>query len=241
MGIIVAIGGGELRQGETEKIDRYIVGLSKKDAPRLLFIPTASYDAEGYIELVKEKYGQLGCIVDTLCLYTEKYNDEQIRDKILDSDIIYVGAGDTVRMMEKWKAHKVDVYLKEAYKEGIVMTGLSAGSICWFVFGHSDSNFFTNQNQWEFTRAYGLGLILAAHCPHYNEEGRESFDEMMRSESIPGIALENNTALVEIDGTYRIIKADEKRKAYILRSYSNCLQKEELPEGEFQLISNIPR
>jgi len=55
---------------------------------------------------------------------------------------------------------------------------------------------------------------------------------MMRNESIPGIALENNTALVEIDGTYRIIKADEKRKAYILRSYSNCLKKEELPEGE---------
>jgi len=57
---------------------------------------------------------------------------------------------------------------------------------------------------------------------------------MMRNESIPGIALENNTALVEIDGTYRIIKADEKRKAYILRPYSNCLKKEELPEGEIQ-------
>ncbi|SHI46564.1 Type 1 glutamine amidotransferase-like domain-containing protein [Lutispora thermophila] len=233
MGKIVAIGGGELRQGETEKIDRFIVGLSKKDAPRLLFIPTASNDAEGYIELVKDKYGQLACKVDTLCLVTNIYSDEQIREKIFNSDIIYVGGGDTERMMEKWKEHRVDVYLKEAYKKGIVLSGLSAGSICWFVFGHSDSEYFKNQNQWQYTRVYGLGLIPAAHCPHYNEEGRETFDGMMFNESIPGFALENSTALVEIDGKYQILKADEKRKAYILRSKGNCIIKEELPEGEF--------
>ena len=235
MGIIVAIGGGELRNGETKLIDKYIVSLSKKDNPKLLFIPTASNDAEGYIELIHEKYEELGCIVDALCLHTNTYSPQQVQEKILNADIIYVGGGDTVRMMEKWKEYKVDIYLKEAYNKGIVLSGLSAGSICWFQFGHSDSNSFINSGQWDYIRAYGLGLISAAHCPHYNEEGRESFDEMMIGESIPGIALENNTALIEIDGKYKIIKADKNRKAFILKPYFNGIKKEELHEGEFFL------
>ena len=87
MGKIVAIGGGELRQGETEIIDKFIVELSNKKNPKLLFIPTASYDAEGYIELVKERFGDFGCIVDTLCLVTNTYDDNEIYNKILSADI----------------------------------------------------------------------------------------------------------------------------------------------------------
>jgi len=117
----------------------------------------------------------------------------------------------------------------------IVSSGLSAGAICWFMFGHSDSESFVNQGQWNYVRAYGLGLIPAAHCPHYNEKGRESFDEVMKNETIPGIALENRTALVETDGRYRIIKEDSVRKAYLLKVSGNKLIKKELDEGEFRL------
>lgn len=116
-----------------------------------------------------------------------------------------------------------------------MLSGLSAGAICWFVFGHSDSDWFINPEQWDYVRAYGLGLIPAAHCPHYNEEGRESFDEMMRNETIPGIALEDRTALVETDGRYRILKEDRERKAYLLKVSDNNLIKIELEEGEFVL------
>lgn len=231
MGKIVAIGGGELREGETEIIDKYIVQLSNKSTPKLLFIPTASYDAEGYIELVKKKFGELGCVVDTLCLVTNTYSDEGIREKILSADIVYVGGGDTARMMEKWKEYKIEVYLKEAYEKGIVLSGLSAGSICWFVFGHSDSDFFLNQGQWDYIRVYGLGLIPTAHCPHYNEEGREGFDDMIKEENIPGIALEDNVAFIEIDGEYQILKADKSRKAYLLKKQGDILTKAELFEG----------
>lgn len=235
MGKIVAIGGGELRQGETAKIDEYIVKLSRKDNPKLLFIPTASSDAEGYIELVNKKYVELGCIVDSLCIITNTYSNEQIKEMILSADIIYVGGGDTVMMMEKWKEYNVDKYLIQAYEGDLVLSGLSAGSICWFVFGHSDSEHFKNSGQWDYIRAFGLGLIPAAHCPHYNQEGREGFDYMMKNENIPGIALEDNTALVLIDGKYQIIKADEKRKAYKIKSIEGCMYKEELLEGEFVL------
>ena len=66
---------------------------------------------------------------------------------ILDADIIYVGGGDTVRMMEKWKEYNVNSYLKEAYEKGVVLSGISAGSICWFEFGHSDCDCFINNGQ----------------------------------------------------------------------------------------------
>lgn len=233
MGKIVAIGGGELRKDKIEIIDKYIVSLSDKTTPKLLFIPTASSDAVGYIELVKDKFHELGCTVDTLCLVTDSYSDEKIQQKIFGSDIIYVGGGDTVRMMEIWKKFNVDGYLKDAYKKGIVLSGLSAGSICWFMFGHSDSNSSRNQGYWDYIRPYGLGLISAAHCPHYNQEGREEFDEMMKGESIPGIALEDNTALIELDGKFHIIKADENRKAYILKPNYSGVNKQELDRTEF--------
>lgn len=232
MGKIVAIGGGDLQIDETKEIDKYIVSLADKDTPKLLFIPTASSDAVGYIETVRDKFNKLGCIVDELCLITNSYSDEQIQEKIFNSDIIYVGGGDTVMMMEKWKEYKVDGYLKKAYVEGIVLSGLSAGSICWFLFGHSDSGSDNSHGYWDYTRAYGLGLIPMAHCPHYNHEGRKGFDEMMQGEDIIGIALEDNTALVELDGKFHIIKADEERKAYIFKSTSDGLNKEELHEGE---------
>lgn len=235
MAKIVAIGGGELRQGETKVIDRFIVHLSGKAAPKMLFIPTASYDAKGYIDLVRQKFGELGCIVDTLCLISNTYEDKEIYDKIISSDIIYVGGGDTVRMMEKWRENKLDVYLVDAYNKGIVLSGLSAGSICWFMFGHSDSDSFLNKGQWDYTRAEGLGLIPAAHCPHYNEEGRENFDKMLERENISGIALEDNTAFIEINGEYQILKSDKSRKAYLLKKHFNSIIKTELPEGKLHI------
>jgi len=236
MGKIIAIGGGELRKGETEAIDKYIVNLAGNENPKLLFIPTASYDAQGYIELVENKFRELGCYVDSLCLITKSYNEEQIREKVLSSDIIYVGGGDTVRMMDKWKEMKMDQLLIEAYHKGIILSGLSAGSICWFEYGHSDSESFINKEDWDYIKAYGLGIIKAAHCPHYNEERKVSFVEMLKGEDLIGIALENNTAFVELDGEYHIIKSDKNSKAYILKPDSNDVVIEELREGK---IANL--
>ncbi|MGR6542591.1 Type 1 glutamine amidotransferase-like domain-containing protein [Paenibacillus tundrae] len=191
MGKIVAIGGGEMRFHETLPIDRYIVEFANIENPKLLFIPTASNDAKGYIDTVKAVYGeQLGCEVDTLCLVDQDISDETIKNKILPSNIIYVGGGDTVKMMEIWRTKKVDQYLKEAFTQNIVLSGLSAGSICWFLEGHSNSSIETNRDGWwDREKVIGLGLISANHCPHYNENGHETFDDNMLYEEVPGIAL----------------------------------------------------
>ena len=95
-GTIVAIGGGELRYDETKAMDEYIVKLVEKQTPKLLFIPTASHDAEGYIKLMDLYFGALGCVVTSLCLYNDFYSFQEMRQMILEADIIYVGGGDTV-------------------------------------------------------------------------------------------------------------------------------------------------
>jgi len=144
MGKIVAIGGGELRLNETLEMDRFIVDFSGKDKPKALFIPTASSDREEYIEVFENVYGNtLGCKTDVLKLIEEKTSASAIEEKILSADIIYVGGGNTAMMIDLWGKNKVDLYLKKAYENGTVLSGLSAGAICWFKFGHSDSNRFT--------------------------------------------------------------------------------------------------
>ena len=231
MGKIVAIGGGELSRGDTRKLDEYIVSLCERSKPQLLFLPTASMDALTYIERIHQYFEELGCQVNELCLASRKYMGSEIRDQILSADIIYVGGGDTVRMMECWKRLRVDQYLHEAYRRDIILSGISAGSLCWFLSGHSDSNSFTNPDHWEFIRAYGLGLIPAVHCPHYNEPERKSFDEMMEIENLPGIALEDGTAFVEEDGIYRILRAENGGHAFLLRNWNGHVKKEELMPG----------
>lgn len=241
MGKIVAIGGGEIHLEETLTIDKFIVEFSESKNPKLLFIPTASNDSEGYIKTIEYIYGDmLGCTVDTLLLTKEKIDEKEIKTKILSSDIIYVGGGDTVTMMKIWREKNVIKYLKEAYNKNIVLSGLSAGSICWFEKGHSDSNSFSNPNgTWDYTQAIGTGFIHAIHCPHYNEPGRESFDKMMITESLPGIAIENNCAIVIKDNMYKIINSDNKGKAYLLKNENGIVSKTELSITDYAPLSNI--
>ncbi|NLY21396.1 MAG: peptidase E [Tissierellia bacterium] len=227
---IVAIGGGEIKNGDTDKINEYIVSLSKSERPKLLFIPTASNDAIRYIESVEEHFRNLGCEVSSLCLYDEYLDTKSIKKRIMSSDIIYIGGGNTITMLEKWREYGVDKYLKDAYESGVIMSGLSAGSICWFTYGHSDSNRFTNPDfNWDYVRAYGLGLIEGAHCPHYNEPGREQFDIMMENEEeLLGIAVEDGAAVVYKNDEMYVIRETEDKKAYKFYREDDILLKEEL-------------
>src|ERR1700691_1480775 len=137
---IVAIGGGDIRTRGTAAIDREIIRLSSKKNPRLLFIPTASSDSEMYWKHVDEYFGGfLRCKTDVLFLIKEQPSNEQTRRKIGSADIIYVGGGNTLMMMRLWRRLGVDRLLRRAYATGTVLCGISAGSICWFDSGHSDS------------------------------------------------------------------------------------------------------
>ena len=221
--VIVAIGGGEIRTRGTAPIDREIIRLSQKKSPRLLFIPTASSDSERYWNRVQEYFGKfLKCKADVLFLIKERPSTAQIQRKISSADIIYVGGGNTLLMMRVWRQLYVDKLLKLAYENGTVLAGISAGSICWFDSGHSDSMSFYNPQAWKYVNVRGLGLLKGICCPHYNSmtrgiPRRKHFREMIRKTGGIGIAIENNCAIEFIDGRfYRVISSKSYPRAYRL-------------------------
>src|SRR3981081_1876013 len=120
--VIVAIGGGEIRTKGTASIDREIIRLSNRRNPKLLFIPTASSDSERYWGHVQEYFGGfLKCKTDVLFLIKERLTKEEIQRKVLSADIVYVGGGNTLRMMRLWRRLGVDKILRAAYERGTVL------------------------------------------------------------------------------------------------------------------------
>jgi dipeptidase E len=244
---IVAIGGGVMKTRGTAAIDREIMRLAHKKNPKLLFIPTASSDSEIYWKHVQEYFGRfLKCKTDVLFLIKERPSKERIRDKILSADIIYVGGGNTLMMMRLWRRLGVDKLLRQAYENGIVLSGISAGSICWFDSGHSDSMSFYNPRKWKYINVKGLGLINGIHCPHYNGmtrgiPRRKHFREMIRKTGGIGIAIENNCAIEFVDGRfYRVIRSKGKSRAYrVYKSGGDVVAEQIRPQKQLAPIESL--
>ena len=237
MGKIVAIGGGEIgRAGyyvETMEIDQEIVRLTGKKKPKLLFIPTASSDALGYVEDVNRHFGgSLGCEVDVLLLSREKLSKKMMTEKIMGADVIYVGGGNTLLLMKTWRKLGVDKIFEQAYRKGIVMAGVSAGSICWFRDGLSDSVRKVEDGKAGYIKVSGLGYIRALHCPHYDYEKERlpALEKKMQKTSGVAIALENCAALEVIDDEYRIITSHSDAKAYKIFFTKGEYHKREIEE-----------
>ena len=135
---------------------------------------------------------------------------------------MYVGGGNTLMMMKRWRRLGVDTVLEEAYRRGIVLSGLSAGCICWFSWGHSDSMSFYDPEGWSYIRVRGMGLVVRAlACPHYDSatagiERRDDFQQMMRKHSGMGLAIDDHCALEIVNDTYRVITSREGAGAYKL-------------------------
>lgn len=230
MGTIVAIGGGEIMHRETLLIDSFIVKSTGKEKPYALFIPTASGDAEGYTRTFKDVYEQLlGCTTDVLYLVKEQPTYKEIKEKINRADIIYVGGGNTVQMMETWRLYKLDQLLIDAYHTGTVLAGLSAGGICWFEQGYGEQDKKRNKEGWWDTEIVkGLGLIEGIFCPHYNESGSEGFDEWIYKCKKRGYGVENNTALVYMNQTLSILKSDANANIYMMQAVNGKLDKKRM-------------
>lgn len=239
---IIAIGGGEITDNETFNIDEKVVLAANKEVPKLLFIPTASGEPQGYIDSIQKIYGEkLGCEVKTLYLIEGKTSTDMAKEIILESDIIYVGGGNTKRMLEVWRQYSVDKALEEAYDKGVILSGLSAGSICWFNSGHSDSITYETGVKSPYIQVKGLGLISGLHCPHHNEDDRcQEFDKMVYLTGEIGIAIENNCAIDFYDDKYKIIKSNKSSKAYkIYRVGEKIIHKELTNTNEYKEISTL--
>jgi dipeptidase E len=134
---IVAIGGGGFSaESGNLLLERYILNLTKKTNPKVCFVPTASGDSELYLLKFYAAFKELQATTSHLPLFQLAVTD--LRSHILKQDIIYVGGGNTRNMLLIWRAFGVDTILREAWEQGIILCGVSAGSICWFEQGVTD-------------------------------------------------------------------------------------------------------
>lgn len=234
---IVAIGGGEIMRdgvmGETRAVDKEIIRLSGKIMPKLLFIPTASHDSVGYCNNIRDYYGsELGCAVSPLLLYSET-DPAVIREKIMSADIIYVGGGNTYSMMRRWRMLGVDKLLAEAADNGTVMSGLSAGAICWFRYGASDSRKLNNPDA-PMIKVSGLGWIDAVMCPHFDSEAHreEYLSELMAKTRGVAVAVDDCCAIEVVGDEYRIIGSRDSANAYRIYWKNGEYHKESIPKNK---------
>ena len=159
---IVAIGGGGFgRSLGSLKIEKYIISLINKKRPKICFIPTASGDSSLYKLNFYRAFSKLDCITSHIDFFSRT---ENLEEKVLTQDIIYVGGGNTKSMLAVWKEWNLHKILRNAYEKGIVMSGVSAGAICWFDKGITDSY------AEELTIIDCLGIVGGIACPHFDEE-----------------------------------------------------------------------
>ncbi len=229
MGRIVAIAGGDLVGADA--INQYAMSLTGINNPNVLFIGTASRDAEEYVEKITEYYTGKGCPVRILALTQQDYTPEQLDEILGWAQLIYVGGGDTNYMMRTWERLGIDSRMKEIYEnDRAVLTGVSAGAICWFSFGHSDSDGLIKEPGDVFGWVENmLGFYEGAFCPHYDEEDRDSFDGMLAKRESVGIALDNYAAFADNNGEISYIRCAENARGYRFEPDNGSMKKTQLP------------
>ena len=243
---IIAIGGGETGRNEpfarTTAIDREIVRSTGKKHPRFLFLPTASSGDDKYCAAIYKQFSKrLGCKVDVLLLVNADPDYRMIMERMLKADIIYVGEGNTLKMMKTWRYYGVDRAFRLAMKRGAVLCGSSAGSIAWFKSGNSDS-LKTPGDPTKLTRVRGLGYIDAFVCPHYDVEKhrRASLRLMTKTAKNVAIALDECCAIHVLNGKYRILSSIKGRKAYRVYWKKSRFIEEEIPQSQaFQPLAPL--
>jgi len=194
---LITIGGGELRQKETLGIDAYVATLAYRHAkgnrPVAIFVPTASHDSKPYFNTFRKTYTTLFDIKADLVLTVRggEMDEQKLKDKLFNCDLIYIGGGDTCFMLAEWRRTGLDKLIRQAYHQGIPVAGLSAGAICWFDLMYTDSALDGEMGEYHVRK--GLHLLRGMMSPHYNR--RPEFDEVVLQDGSPAIALEDNCAI----------------------------------------------
>ena len=238
---IVAIGGGEngrtksdgtVLPYETDLIDQEIIKLTEKRNPHFLFLAHAAYKEgveESYFKVMKKIYGDMyNCECRNLTKADVKEDFEKAKDYVEWADIIYEGGGDTKSMMELWINTGFDKVLRNAWENGKVMCGISAGGNCWFDSCSSDSLQIQLKDETApLITVECLGFIEAFFTPHSYVATKytnrlEHQKESLREKDLVGLAISNCAAIEIVDDEYRLITSDALSygiEAYGLKTY----------------------
>ena len=198
---IVALGGGGfLMEPGNPRLDDFLLGLKNGADSRVCFLATASGDSD---RMLVNFYSDLAprCRATHLPLFRRASTD--LESTVMAQDILYVGGGNTANMIAVWRVHGLDAILRRAYDAGILLCGVSAGALCWFESGVTDS--FGSLDRFDD----GLGLISGSFCPHYDgEPGRRPAFQRLVGDGLPGgYAADDGAALHFIDGELRQVVA----------------------------------
>jgi len=222
---IIAIGGGGFgRNLSSLLIEKYLLSLSNNDSPRICFLPTASGDNESYIVRFYSAFTRLNCRPTHLEFFKRTID---INNHIMNQDIVFVGGGNTKSMLAVWNDWGVNNILMNAYNKGIVMCGVSAGAICWFTSGITDS--WNNDLQ----ILPCLDFIPGTCCPHYDEEpSRIPFvNKVIRDKKVYNcISIEGGSAIHFINGkAYKNISFMDKKNTYNVFVVNNEIIRKPFP------------
>ena len=222
---IIAIGGGGFgRNSSCLLIEKYILNLSEKDCPRICFLPTATGDNDSYIVRFYSVFTRFNCIPSHIDFFKRTID---INDHIMNQDIIFVGGGNTKSMLAVWRDWGVNILLKEAYNNGVIMSGVSAGAICWFTSGITDS--------WDnkLNVLSCLDFINGTCCPHYDEEiSRIPFvHKVLKEKKVSNcISIEGGCAMHYIDGNpFRNVSFENNKNSYNVFYKNNEIIQEAYP------------
>jgi len=220
---IIALGGGGFSmEPDNPLLDLYILEQAKKVKPQICFIPTASGDSDNYISRYYNFFNQQDCKPSHLSLFEPPTRD--LESFILEKDIVYVGGGNTKNLLALWKEWGLDCILRKAWFQGVILAGLSAGSICWFEEGVTDS--------------YGdglepiecLGFLKGSNCPHYDGEieRRPAYHKLIESKKIQsGVATDDGVAIhYKEQGISKIVSSRPTAKAYSVSFETKVIETE---------------
>lgn len=222
---IIAIGGGGFyRDPENLALERYIVQQAGAPDARVAFVPTASAEPDSYLVSFYTAFLKLGCRPTHLSFFKRT---PDLRDYLLHQDVIFVGGGNTKSMLAVWREWCVPEILREAWELGAVLAGVSAGAICWFEQGVTDS--------W----AGGLrcldclGFLPGSCCPHYDGEAdrRPSYHRLLANGEIAaGLAIEDWTGVHFVGrNLHRVVTSKRGARAYSMRAVYGSVQEVPLP------------
>ena len=209
---IVAIGGGGFSAGpENLLLENYVLSLVHKPRPKVCFVPTASGDSEQYLLKFYASFARLPATANHLPLFRLAVSD--FRSYLLSQDVVYVGGGNTRNMLVLWREFGLDVILREAWEKGTILCGTSAGSICWFEEGLSDS-----LAAGELRPMACLGFLPGSSCPHYDGEPlrRPCFQRLVSEGSmIDGYAVDDWVGLHFVGSKlHQVVSAKPNANAY---------------------------
>ena len=208
---IIAIGGGGFGANPGQGIiEEYILKQTKKKKPNICFIPTATGDNEAYKVNYYATFSKLQCNPTHLDFFKRT---PDLNELISTQDAIFVGGGNTKSMLAVWKEWRLDKLLKKAYKQGTVMSGVSAGAICWFENGITDS--------WatDLKIMPCMNFIKGTCCPHYDEEPQ-------RKPAVKKLILANKVKnIFAVDGGVALhIKNEKNFKSVVFRKDKNSYE-----------------